>query len=118
MTKLQFNFFFIFYRCETRAGPQYILRKYTFFKNNTFLLLRYHYADESCSIATHTVIIRGSIKLLRPSSVVSGATETRFHIDAVNILPLTPEVSINEGEKIINKFYKHKVKISNKSQLP
>ncbi|EFN74892.1 Protein APCDD1 [Camponotus floridanus] len=87
-------------QCETRAGPQYILRKYTFFKNNTFLLLRYHYADESCSIATHTVIIRGSIKLLKPSSVVSGATETRFHVDAVNILPLTPEITQKFGQKL------------------
>lgn len=83
-----------------RAGPQYILRKYTFFKNGTFLLLRYHYAEESCSIATHTVIIRGSIKLLRPSTVVSGATETRFHVDAVNIVPLTSEVFTNRSEKL------------------
>ncbi|XP_029672157.1 uncharacterized protein LOC115240883 isoform X2 [Formica exsecta] len=87
-------------QCEMRAGPQYILRKYTFFKNGTFLLLRYHYAEESCSIATHTVIIRGSIKLLRPSTVVSGATETRFHVDAVNIVPLTPEVTQKFGQKL------------------
>lgn len=87
-------------QCETRAGSQYLLRKYTFFKNGTFLLLRYHYADESCSIATYTVIIRGSIKLLRPSTVVSGATETRFHVDAVNIVPLIPEVTQKFGQKL------------------
>ncbi|XP_018401980.1 PREDICTED: uncharacterized protein LOC108779120 [Cyphomyrmex costatus] len=72
--------------CEVRAGPEYIIRKYTFFENGTFLLLRYHYAEESCSIATHTVTIRGSIKLLGSSAIVSGATETRFHVDAINIV--------------------------------
>lgn len=82
-------------RCEVRAGPEYIIRKYTFFKNGTFLLLRYHYAEESCSIATHTVTIRGSIKLLGSSAVVSGATETRFHIDAINIVPLNRQVFSN-----------------------
>ncbi|KAL6259413.1 hypothetical protein P5V15_009334 [Pogonomyrmex californicus] len=74
--------------CEMRASAEYIIRKYTFFKNGTFFLLRYHYAEESCSIATHTVIIRGSIKLLRPSAIVSGATETRFHVDVISIIPL------------------------------
>ncbi|XP_072761246.1 uncharacterized protein [Anoplolepis gracilipes] len=83
-----------------RAGPQYVLRKYTFFKNGTFLLLRYHYAEESCSIPTHTVIIRGFLKLLKPSMVVLGATETRFHVDAVNIIPLTPEVTQKFGQKL------------------
>lgn len=78
-----------------RAGPEYIIRKYTFFKNGTFLLLRYHYAEESCSIATHTVTIRGSIKLLGSSAVVSGATETRFHVDAINIVPLNRQVFSN-----------------------
>ncbi|KYQ50772.1 Protein APCDD1 [Trachymyrmex zeteki] len=80
-------------RCEVRAGPEYIIRKYTFFKNGTFLLLRYHYAEESCSIATHTVTIRGSIKLLGSSAIVSGATETRFHVDAINIVPLNRQVA-------------------------
>ena len=75
-----------------RAGPEYIIRKYTFFKNGTFLLLRYHYAEESCSIATHTVTIRGFIKLLGSSAIVSGATETRFHVDTINIVPLNRQV--------------------------
>lgn len=83
----------IFYcRCEMRAGPEYIMRKYTFFENGTFLLLRYHYAEESCSIATHTVTIRGSIKLLGSSAIVTGATETRLHVDTINIVPLNRQV--------------------------
>jgi len=57
-------------------------------------MLRYHYAEESCSIATHTVTIRGSIKLLGLSTIVSGATETRFHVNAINIVPLNRQVQI------------------------
>lgn len=45
----------------------------------------------------HTVTIRGSIKLLGPSAVVSGATETKFHIDAVNIIPLNRQVGIRKS---------------------
>ncbi|XP_071577925.1 uncharacterized protein [Temnothorax nylanderi] len=86
--------------CEVRAGPEYIIRKYTFFKNGTFLLLRYYYAEESCSIATHTVTIRGSIKLLGSSTVVSGATETRFHVDAINIVPLNRQVAHKFGHRL------------------
>ncbi|XP_011869529.1 PREDICTED: protein APCDD1-like [Vollenhovia emeryi] len=86
--------------CEVRAGPVYIMKKYTFFENGTFLLLRYHYAEESCSIATHTVTIRGSVKLLGSSVVVSGATETRFHVDAINIVPLNRQVARKFGHRL------------------
>ncbi|EZA62470.1 hypothetical protein DMN91_003928 [Ooceraea biroi] len=86
--------------CEVRAGPEYIIRKYMFFNNGTFLLWRYHYAEESCSIATHTVAIRGFIKLLGSSTVVSGATETNFHVDAVNIIPLNRQVAHKFGHKL------------------
>ncbi|XP_014477295.1 PREDICTED: uncharacterized protein LOC106745841 [Dinoponera quadriceps] len=79
--------------CEVFAGPEYMIRKYTFFKNSTFLLLRYHYGDMSCSMPTHTVRIRGSIKLLGPSNVVSGATEAKIHVDAVYITPLNRQVA-------------------------
>lgn len=78
-----------------RAGPEYIIRKYTFFENGTFLLLRYHYDDMSCSMPTHTVSIWGSIKLVGPSSIVSGATETKVHVDAVYITPLNRQVCAN-----------------------
>ncbi|EFN76956.1 protein APCDD1 [Harpegnathos saltator] len=86
--------------CEVRAGPEYIIRKYTFFENGTFLLLRYHYDDMSCSMPTHTVSIRGSIKLLGPSSVVSGATETKFYINAVHIIPLNRQVAHKFEQKM------------------
>lgn len=76
-----------------RAGPEYIIRKYTFFENGTFLLLRHHYAEESCSVATHTVAARGVIRLLSSSGLAPGATEARYQLDHVHIVPLTRQVS-------------------------
>ncbi|XP_043491890.1 protein APCDD1-like [Polistes fuscatus] len=86
--------------CEVRAGPEYIIRKYTFFENGTFLLLRYHYAEESCSIATHTVVGRGSIKLGLPSTLIPGATETKFHIDVVHVVPLNRQIANKFGHRL------------------
>lgn len=76
-----------------RAGPEYIIRKYLFFENGTFLLLRYHYADESCSVATHTVTARGVIRLLSTSGFALGATDAKYQLDYVHILPLTRQVN-------------------------
>lgn len=82
-------------RCEARAGPEYVIRKYTFYRNGTFLLLRHHYAEDSCSIATHTVLARGSVNLTGRSAVVSGAIDAKFHVDAVNVVPLNRQVLVN-----------------------
>ncbi|XP_046813770.1 protein APCDD1-like isoform X2 [Vespa crabro] len=86
--------------CEVRTGPEYIIRKYTFFENGTFLLLRYHYAEESCSIATHTVVARGSIQLGLPSALIPGATDTKFHIDIVHIVPLNRQIANKFGHRL------------------
>ena len=80
-------------RCEARAGPEYLIRKYTFHLNGTFVLLRYHYADESCTIPTHTVKAHGEIKLLSSSTKVAGATETKYLLHRVQIVPLKQQVS-------------------------
>ncbi|KAK0173028.1 hypothetical protein PV328_006283 [Microctonus aethiopoides] len=86
--------------CEVRAGPEYIIRKYTFFENGTFLLLRHHYAEESCSVATHTVAARGVIRLLSSSGLAPGATEARYQLDHVHIIPLTRQVAHKFEHKV------------------
>ncbi|XP_066595660.1 uncharacterized protein [Prorops nasuta] len=86
--------------CEMRAGPEYVIRKYTFFENNTFTLIRHHYAEESCSVATHTVTARGSIKLLLPSLTTPGATEARFVLDSVHVIPLNRQVAHKFGHRL------------------
>lgn len=95
-------FFFFLNRCEVRAGPEYIIRKYTFYKNGTFLLIRHHYAEESCSVATHTVTARGVIRLLSSSGLAPGATEAKYQLDHVHIIPLTRQVCLN--------IFKNKIK--------
>lgn len=86
------NYHYCFFRCEIRAGPKYIIRKYNFFKNDSFLLLQYHYDEESCSIATYTVVARGSVKILSPSIAIPGATETSVQLDSVYLIPLNRQV--------------------------
>ncbi|KAK2577149.1 hypothetical protein KPH14_003309 [Odynerus spinipes] len=98
LTRLHFTW--LSQECEVRAGPEYVIRKYTFFQNGTFLLLRYHYAEESCSVATHTIVTRGSIELGLPSTLVSGATEAKFRIDIVHIIPLNRQVANKFGHRL------------------
>ncbi|XP_034180097.2 protein APCDD1 [Osmia lignaria lignaria] len=87
-------------QCETRAGSKYIIRKYSFFENGTFLLLQYHYAEESCSIATYTVVARGFIKILSPSIAVPGATEANVQLFSVHLIPLNRQIAHKFGHKM------------------
>ncbi|XP_076381395.1 uncharacterized protein LOC117225977 isoform X2 [Megalopta genalis] len=82
-------------QCETRAGPEQAntIRKYSFFANGTFVLIRYHYADESCSIATYAVVARGSIEITSPSVRISGATEANARLDSVHLIPFNGQVA-------------------------
>ncbi|XP_046608833.1 uncharacterized protein LOC124299611 [Neodiprion virginianus] len=86
--------------CETRSGPEYVIRKYTFYENDTFLLLRHHYAEESCSVATHTVTARGVLRLLSASILTPGATEARFQLDTVHVIPLNRQVAHKLGLRV------------------
>ncbi|XP_015595244.2 uncharacterized protein LOC107267733 isoform X1 [Cephus cinctus] len=86
--------------CEIRTGPEYVIRKYTFFENGTFFLMRHHYAEESCSVATHTVTARGTLRLLSPSAVTPGATEARVHLDTVHVVPLNRQVAHKFGHRV------------------
>ncbi|KAG7209583.1 hypothetical protein KM043_011244 [Ampulex compressa] len=89
--------------CEVRTGPEYMIRKYRFFENGTFSLLRYYYAEESCSLATHTVVAHGTIQILLPSTMIPGTTEAKVYLDRVYLIPLNRQVAHK---------YRHKVNIS------
>ncbi|XP_043279034.1 uncharacterized protein [Venturia canescens] len=86
--------------CEVRAGPEYVIRKYTFFENGTFLLLRHYYAEESCSVAMYTVAARGVIRVLSNSNVAPGASDARFQLDRVHIVPLTRQVAQKYSHRV------------------
>ncbi|XP_054009048.1 protein APCDD1-like isoform X1 [Hylaeus anthracinus] len=87
--------------CEIRAGPEYIVRKYSFFANGTFLLLRFYYAEESCSIATYTVVARGSIEITSASVTVPGATEADVRLDSIRLVPFNRQV-VHKFERRLN----------------
>ncbi|XP_058797193.1 uncharacterized protein LOC131667647 [Phymastichus coffea] len=86
--------------CEIRVGPEFVIRKYIFFENGTFVLMRHYYAEESCSIATHTVTARGVIKLHDNSLNTPGATEARYHLDTVHVSPLNRQVAHKLGHRV------------------
>lgn len=93
--------------CEVRAGPEYLIRKYLFFPNGTFSLSRYHYADESCTIPTHTVVAHGTIKLQAPTTFLPGITRTKYMLHTVHVIPLNRQVA--------HKF-EHRVNVTCSSQ--
>ncbi|XP_064213456.1 protein APCDD1-like isoform X1 [Tribolium castaneum] len=49
--------------CETRPGPEYVLRAYTFNPEGTYNLIQHHYWDDSCSSPKLTVISHGRLTL-------------------------------------------------------
>nr|XP_012139510.1 PREDICTED: protein APCDD1-like isoform X1 [Megachile rotundata]XP_012139511.1 PREDICTED: protein APCDD1-like isoform X1 [Megachile rotundata] len=87
-------------QCEVRIGPKYVIRKYSFFENGTFLLLQYHYAEDSCSIATYTVVARGSIEISSPSITVPGATEANVQLFSVHLIPFNRQIAHKFGHKM------------------
>ncbi|KAJ3663253.1 hypothetical protein Zmor_007556 [Zophobas morio] len=49
--------------CETRPGPEYVLRWYTFSHEGEYNLVQHHYWDDSCSSPKLTVVSYGRITL-------------------------------------------------------
>lgn len=80
----------IYYRCETRPGPEFVLRKYLFRRNN-FQAQVYYYADEHCHEVTHYINAKGSVKPSRPSWRTPGAYDTRYTLSEITVIPYTVE---------------------------
>ncbi|MPC88416.1 Protein APCDD1-like [Portunus trituberculatus] len=66
------------HRCETRPGPQYILRSYTFHRDGSFLLSLHTYRDPSCAHPARSLMARGNLTLGRPSWITPGGTEAEY----------------------------------------
>ena len=66
---------FLYSRCETRPGPEFVVRKYTFYKNTSFHLLQFHYGDPSCSLPQFVVTAVGKIASEKDSWIVPGGTD-------------------------------------------
>uniref|UniRef100_A0A1Y1L181 APCDD1 domain-containing protein n=1 Tax=Photinus pyralis TaxID=7054 RepID=A0A1Y1L181_PHOPY len=53
--------------CETRPGPEYVLRHYTFEENGNYKLIQHHYWDNSCSSPKLSIVAIGLLKTKRDS---------------------------------------------------
>ncbi|XP_063235855.1 protein APCDD1-like [Bacillus rossius redtenbacheri] len=71
--------------CETRPGPEYVLRSYTFYRNHSFRLLLARYQGEWCASPQHTLAARGRLRLRGRSWLVPGALEAEYELRRVTV---------------------------------
>lgn len=91
-------------RCEIRPGPEFVLRKYIFRRNNFFAQL-FYYADEECSHVTHYINVKGSVKPMRESLRTPGGHETRYFISEIKVIPYTEE-KVKTFGKLMRRYCK------------
>ena len=83
------------FRCEVRPGPEFLLRRYTFdheSDNNTsfsFTLVQFHYSDRDCRRPLFGVTAGGTVRPVKPSWLVPGATEAEVELRESRVLPFT-----------------------------
>ncbi|XP_007949713.1 protein APCDD1-like [Orycteropus afer afer] len=72
--------------CEVRPGPEFLMRSYTFYPNRLFRAYQFYYWDPLCREPAHSLLIKGKVRLRRPSWVTRGATEADYHLHKVGIV--------------------------------
>ncbi|XP_037787601.1 protein APCDD1-like [Penaeus monodon] len=75
--------------CETRPGPQYVLRAYNFHRDGTFHLALHFYRDPHCAHPAHSLAAHGHLALGRPSWVTPGGTEAEYMLSRVEVVAHT-----------------------------
>lgn len=78
--------FVLLFRCETRPGPEYIIRSYTFDESGRAFLVQHHYWDDSCSSPQLTVLSHGRLQL-RVSLIQPGAAAGTYKIANISVIP-------------------------------
>lgn len=76
-----------FFRCETRPGPEYLLRIYIFTEEGNYHGVQHHYWDESCTSPRYTVSAFGRLRLGVDAYSSAGATTVEYRPLLVNITP-------------------------------
>lgn len=75
------------FRCETRPGPQFLLRFYSFTEDGYYNLVQHHYWDESCTSPKFTINAQGGIRLGPESIITQGATTADYRANKISVTP-------------------------------
>ena len=92
------------FRCETRPGPEFVLRKYLF-RRSSFNAQLYYYTDDACTIATHSITAKGSFRPMRNSWRTPGAYEANYRLSQVIVIPYTSDKA-NYFRKVVHRHCK------------
>lgn len=92
------------YRCETRPGPEFVLRKYLF-RRHSFNAQIYYYADDACTIITHSYTAKGTVRPARISWRTPGAYEAKYRLSQVVAISYTKDQA-KVFEKIVHRYCK------------
>lgn len=79
-------------RCEVLPGPEFVIRKYRFQRNN-FSVEQFYYKDSECSTPLYVIMAKGRLKAQRWSMLVQGGTDTRYHLNSVRVLPYSSDAA-------------------------
>lgn len=79
-------------RCEVLPGPEFVIRKYRFQRNN-FSVEQFYYKDAECSTPLYVIMAKGRLKAQRWSMLVQGGTDTRYHLNNVRVLPYSSDAA-------------------------
>jgi len=80
-------------RCEVRSGPEFLLRKYTFYSSGRFDAIQFYYADSECREPAFSVETQGLFWPLHRSWAVRGGTEVDYEATHVAVVAYTDAVA-------------------------
>lgn len=87
------SIFPVFCRCEVRSGPEFLLRKYRFYKSGRYEIVQYYYADAQCSQPLFALAARGRLQLYGASWVLPGAAEMDYSLSYVTVMPYAKPIA-------------------------
>ena len=90
-------------RCETRPGPEFLLRHYHFERDGSFKLLQHFYSDEWCTTPTYTLTARGQLHIREPSWIVPGGSDAEYNLQRVTVMAYSEDI-VDEVTRTVNRY--------------
>ncbi|CAD5120532.1 DgyrCDS9097 [Dimorphilus gyrociliatus] len=82
-------------RCEVRPGPEYLLRRYTIYRNNIYSINQFYYGDAECAHPLFSIYAQGYWKVSQTESIANpGAYRATYENYQVSITPFTNDVAL------------------------